>query len=315
MTQLPQVGSRTFTEREGIIHVASEVNRARCVWRETPSVDVGIDGQIEYVNDEGQATGRMVFVQVKSGASYFEGASSESVPYYPSVKHKNYWERSPLPVILVLHNQSTGETFWVDARNALRRGDEIIRVPKSNNFNSASVRDVLSTNEPLPRKPIPMSVLAHAAVARKSPSAGLPIDFLDLFLHGLMNLGNSVYFGMDLVTDVARAKLDYAHSDFGLGLGGPEYDFVRDYVLFLAEQDLARVDFDEFNRDWDRGLVGRFMAPLTIRGRSLTAFLSALDDSEGIRAVQDKAFTGIEMFESLRRVPVVECLKVSLANL
>ncbi|TFC26591.1 DUF4365 domain-containing protein [Cryobacterium sp. TMT1-3] len=314
MTQLPSVGNQTFTEREGIIHIAREVNRARCVWRETVSVDVGIDGQIEYVNDDGQATGRMVFVQVKSGVSYFKGATTDSVPFYPSAKHKSYWERAPLPVILVLHDEMAAETFWVDARDALRRGEEIIQVPKVNVFNAGSVRSVLSTNEPLPVQPMPMSSLAQTTMGRTSPSAGLPVDFLDLFLHGLMNLGRSVYFGMDLVVDVARAKLDYADSEFGLGLGAPEYDFIRDYVLFLAEQDLARVDFDEFNREWDRGLVGRFMAPLTIRGRSFTVFLNAVDDSDQVRAVQDKAFSGIEAFESLRRVPVVEKLKARLAS-
>ena len=314
MTQLPLVGNQTFTEREGVIHVAREVNRARCVWRETPSVDVGIDGQIEYVDDEGRATSRMVFVQVKSGVSYFKNATSDSVPYYPAVKHKTYWERAPLPVILVLHNESAAETFWVDARDALRRGQDVIQVPKVNVFDVNSVRRVLSTNEPLPGEPMPMSSLAQITMARKSPSAGLPIDFLDLFLHGLINLGRSVYFGMDLVSDLALAKLAYTNSEFGLGLGALEYDFIRAYVLFLAEQDLARVDFDEFNREWDSGLVGRFMAPLTIRGRSFTAFLSAMDDSDGIRAVQDKAFRGIEGLECLRRVPVVEKLKAGLAS-
>jgi hypothetical protein len=315
MTQLPEVSDTTFTEREGVIYVSREVNRAKCVWRETPIIDVGIDGQIEYVNDRGQATGRMVFVQVKSGPSYFKSAAPDSVPYSPSEKHGSYWERAPMPVILVLHHEAAGETCWVDARDVLRRGQEVIRVPRANRFEASSVRKVLSTIEPLPGKPIPMASLASEAMARKSPSAGLPVDFLDLFLHGLMNLCNSVYFGMDLVTDVAEAKLALADSEFGVGLGEAEYDFIRDYCLFLAEQDLARVDFDEFNREWDRGLVGRFMAPLTIRGRAFTSYLAEVDDSTTIRAVQDKAFAGIDRFEPLRRAPVVANLKAKLARI
>lgn len=312
---LPLVNDAAFTEREGVIHVAMEVNRARCVWRETVSLDVGIDGQIEYVNELGQATGRMVFVQVKSGASYFEGATSTQVPYHPREKHKNYWERSALPVILILHNEATRETYWVDARDALRKGESPIKVPKGNVFQARSLRSVLSSVGPLPEVPLPMSSLANATIGRKSPSSSLPLDFLDLFLHGLMNLGNSVYFGMDLVTDLARAMLVYRESQLGLALGGPEYDFLRDYVLFLIAQDLARVDFDEFNREWDRGLVGRFMAPLSLRGREFCRFLSESDESQGIRAVQDKAFRGIEPFEFDRRVPVVDQLKARLALL
>lgn len=313
MTQtLPLVDDKTFTEREGVIHVALQVNRARCIWRETMSLDVGIDGQIEYVNALGQATGLMVFVQVKSGASYFKDASATSVRYYPQDKHKRYWERSPLPVILVLHNEASGETYWADARDALRSGKTAIEVPRVNVFDEKSVRTVLSSNGPLPEQPMTMSVLAKAMIANRSPSAGLPLDFMDLFLHGLINLANSVYFGMDLVYDVAHVKLACGKSEVGFGLGAQEFDFVRDYVLFLTEQNLARVDFDDFNREWDRGLVGRFMAPLTIRGRAFCSFLSGLDESEGIHAVQDKAFHGIETFEAARRVPVVEQLKTTL---
>lgn len=47
------------------------------VWRETPSTDVGVDGQIEFVNERGEATGQIVAVQVKSGPSYLrEGANN-----------------------------------------------------------------------------------------------------------------------------------------------------------------------------------------------------------------------------------------------
>lgn len=306
------VDANTFTEREGVIHVALQVNRARCIWRETVSIDVGIDGQIEYVNDKGQATGLMVFVQVKSGASYFKGASATSVPFYPLEKHKLYWERSPLPVVLILHNESSGETYWIDARDALRRGSSMIEVPKTSIFDEKSVREVLASSGPLPEQPMTMSSLATAMIANCSPSADLPLDYMDLFLHGLMNLANSVYFGMDLVYDVAHTKLAYGGSDRGFGLGATEFDFIRDYVLFLTAQDLARVDLDEFNREWNQGLVGSFMAPLTIRGRAFCGFLSEIDESHGIRAVQDKAFHGIEPFEAVRRVPVVEQLKTNL---
>lgn len=59
------------TERAGVNAVASMVNDARCIWRETPLRDVGIDGQVEYVTPSGAATGRLVLLQVKSGATYF----------------------------------------------------------------------------------------------------------------------------------------------------------------------------------------------------------------------------------------------------
>ena len=58
-------------ERNGILAFSMEVNKLGLIWRETPMVDVGIDGQIELVDDDGNATGRILAVQIKSGASYF----------------------------------------------------------------------------------------------------------------------------------------------------------------------------------------------------------------------------------------------------
>jgi hypothetical protein len=93
--ELPSVPATSFTERSGINAVASIVNDVRCIWRETPLRDVGIDGQVEYVTPAGAATGRLVLVQVKSGASYFESATAESVPFSPKPKHRGYWEGAP----------------------------------------------------------------------------------------------------------------------------------------------------------------------------------------------------------------------------
>ena len=95
----PKVGDEAFTEQEGEIAVQSAVNRARCVWRKTSTRDVGIDGQIEYIDAEGNATGRIVAVQVKSGASYFPKGTDDDLTYPVPLKHRDYWRDFPLPVI------------------------------------------------------------------------------------------------------------------------------------------------------------------------------------------------------------------------
>ena len=58
--------------------------------------DVGIDGQIEYVDKDGYATGRIIAVQIKSGKSFLKERGASWV-FYPEKKHKFYWERFPLP--------------------------------------------------------------------------------------------------------------------------------------------------------------------------------------------------------------------------
>jgi Domain of unknown function (DUF4365) len=64
---LPKYQTTNTTERLGVNAVAEAIARLGLIWRETPMADVGIDGQIEYVNKEGYATGRMIAVQIKSG--------------------------------------------------------------------------------------------------------------------------------------------------------------------------------------------------------------------------------------------------------
>ena len=59
-------------ERRGINAVAVAAARMGQIWSETATADVGIDGQLEFVDENGFATGKTVAVQVKSGPSFFK---------------------------------------------------------------------------------------------------------------------------------------------------------------------------------------------------------------------------------------------------
>ena len=99
----PQHGSNSREERKGVNHLASAISDLGLIWRETPSSDVGIDGQIEFVDADGLATGLIVAVQVKSGSSYLRG-DEHSILYRPSGKHANYWREFPVPVLLAIES-------------------------------------------------------------------------------------------------------------------------------------------------------------------------------------------------------------------
>ena len=68
----------------------------------------------------------------------------------------------------------------------------------------------------------------------------------------------------------------------------------------------------------ERGeVVGRFIAPLTLRGRQLARVIAEASKefmASGILVVQDKIFTGIADFEVGRRVSVVERFKASIGG-
>ena len=194
---LSSVPPTSFTERAGVNAVASTVNDARCIWRETPFRDVGIDGQVEYVTPSGAPTGRLVLVQVKNGASYFRRATAESVPFSPEPKHRGYWEGAPLPVVLVLFNPDDGEMIWTDARHQLRvRNGEILAVPRRQSFDVEGVLAALSSAGQLPLEPAGPEGILTALLANVSPNPRFPLSFFDLFVNGLTDACLSLYFGM-----------------------------------------------------------------------------------------------------------------------
>jgi hypothetical protein len=143
-------------------------------------------------------------------------------------------------------------------------------------------------------------------VQRRSQEASLPLSYFDLFVHGLVNIGRSLYYGMALVCDVAEAHLALNGSEFGLGMGANEHDFLFGYVQFLVEQHLAEIDVSDVLIDWyDRGIHPMLIAPLTSRGREL---VRAIDDVQD-RLVKSGQLTVPELInvaqEGLLRLELV----------
>lgn len=284
----PGVPDNVYTERAGIRAVDRAVfEEARCLWRETPNLDVGIDGQIEHVSEQQVATGRIVAVQVKSGASYFVEKGKRVVPYRPAEKHRLYWAKFPLPVILVLHNPEDGATIWVDARSALRGGAEVIEVPIAQRFNRDGILAALSIEGPLPvDQQDPLDVLGEMITAHTG-EPGFDLSFFDLFFNGLTDIAHSVYFGMDLVTELIEYRA--YRNEVGWGIGLHSYEFLDHYVEFLVARDLAQVDFAAWTHmATSLGMTGTFVAPLSRFGREVVGAAVTLDgrlDHDAVESV------------------------------
>jgi hypothetical protein len=145
--KLPSAPQNHQQERLGITSVAMALTSLGAIWRETPMADVGIDGQIEYVSADGKATGRLLAAQVKSGPSYFHDHDTHW-HFYPDDKHRFYWERFPIPVILFLHAPEHRATYWCDARQWLRSpassSQAYIAIPKEQRLDSTTIEQLLS---------------------------------------------------------------------------------------------------------------------------------------------------------------------------
>lgn len=277
MAELPKVDEIDFVERTGINHVAHVVNRGRCIWRELLHRDIGIDGHVEYVTPDGWAPGRLVAVQVKSGASRFANATPTHVPFYPEEKHKRYWSEYPLPVILILHNPANQETVWVDARASLRLVDRgaAIPVPRAQVFDPAGVLGALECEGPLPRGPLDVESLLREMATPDSSAQGL--CFLYMFAQGMTDIGASLYFSMDVVSEVLDV-MSAAWDPPIFGVGPAEFEFVDRYVDFLVRNDLARIDYASWRQGREeRQMVGKFIASLTEKGRAVRDAVSEID--------------------------------------
>jgi hypothetical protein len=116
------------------------------MFRELPTADFGIDGQIEIVaaGEDGVdvATGRILSVQVKAGESYFRQDAGDAWLVPIPRRTVQYWQSHSVPVLLVLVDlANVGACYWTHASDPRceSTGDTVkIRVPKSQKLDGQS---------------------------------------------------------------------------------------------------------------------------------------------------------------------------------
>ncbi len=275
---LPKITEAQFKERLGICAVERTITEMRGIWRETRNTDVGIDGQIEFVDDEGVCTGQIVAAQVKSGASYFLRGDENYIYFKPDPRHCHYWANFPLPVIFFLHNPDTADTFWLDVRRYLRSSSIVsnttIRIPRENILTFDKRRHLLETIRSSERL-LTISEVVKELALEINNSSNITFTFLELFGLGLTDIGRKLFFSTDLYLQVAEAKSEL--TGHGISIGAVEYNFIGDYIRFLISQNLIYYDLSDFLIDWDdRELVPIILCPLTLRGKAVVDYLHNL---------------------------------------
>ncbi|HEX4965815.1 MAG TPA: TIR domain-containing protein [Thermoanaerobaculia bacterium] len=112
-------------ERALVGEVISTVALAGQICREKNVSDHGIDIEIEFKDDHNEATGEMLFLQLKSGDSYTRKQKSDGAEVFTIKKerHARYWMAQKFPVLLVIRN-SEGEVRWMEVRDWLKRASE-----------------------------------------------------------------------------------------------------------------------------------------------------------------------------------------------
>lgn len=92
------------------------------VFRPTPNSDWGIDGEIEFKDDQGQASGKRVYLQLKSGDSYLYKRQRDDKEIF-TIKNERlavYWQSQAYPVMLAIRT-SDGQIRWMNVTDYLQR--------------------------------------------------------------------------------------------------------------------------------------------------------------------------------------------------
>lgn len=94
--------------------VLSTIARAGQIGREITVGDHGIDVEIEFKGDDGRATGRRVYLQLKSGDSHLRRRQRDDIRRFRIAKarHADYWADQPLPVMLVVRDSRIRSSGW-----------------------------------------------------------------------------------------------------------------------------------------------------------------------------------------------------------
>jgi WD40 repeat protein/GTPase SAR1 family protein len=103
-------------------HTGFIVSEAGQIYRTYSGSDHGIDGEIEFKDDEGRASGRRLYVQLKSGDSYLKNRQRDGVEVFHAKNFRwlAYWQQQAYTVMLVVRT-SDGRIRWMDVSAYLKR--------------------------------------------------------------------------------------------------------------------------------------------------------------------------------------------------
>ena len=107
-------------------HMMAICGEANQVFRPVSMFDYGIDGEVEFKDNDGQPSGKKIYVQLKSGNSYLRTRRSDGREVFDvkNDRHLEYWMSQPVDVYLVIRqtDERTGEQTirWMNVTRYLK---------------------------------------------------------------------------------------------------------------------------------------------------------------------------------------------------
>ena len=111
-------------------HAFAIAGEAGQIFRPTPNSDWGIDGEIEFKDYAGKASGKRVYMQLKSGDSYLYKSRKDGTEVFTikNSRHAEYWQQQAYPVMLVIRT-SDGSIRWMDVSAYLKEQSKRRKTP------------------------------------------------------------------------------------------------------------------------------------------------------------------------------------------
>ncbi len=264
--------SNVMQEHRGVAKVHTVCADMDAIWRPTSTTDLGIDGQIEFLEPGSSvSTGLLLAVQVKSGPSYFATQSDGYVKYTPAAKHRKYWGRLALPVILVLHNPDDDLTIYSRVKPQLK-SDGPILVSLDRHFAVGSRADLVQAAEDDLQLSTPEQILSEFAKITYTIDGDRRINGIHFLLASVHP--DLRYFEIRMCRLVTLLEL--VSDDFGVSIGSQTYDFLLRCVMKVWTYQLTEPFVSDFEKSWyDLQLVPDIAVSLTSWGLTVLRHLWA----------------------------------------
>lgn len=111
-------------------HMMAVCGEANQIFRPVTMADYGIDGEVEFRDGDGKASGQKIYVQLKSGNSYLRTRQRDSREVFDVKKerHLDYWINQPVDVYLVIRQteerSGEGTIRWMNVTRYLKNRED-----------------------------------------------------------------------------------------------------------------------------------------------------------------------------------------------
>jgi GTPase SAR1 family protein/DNA-directed RNA polymerase subunit RPC12/RpoP len=107
-------------------HMMAIAGEANQIFRPVTMFDHGIDGEVEFKDNDGKASGKRIYIQLKSGNSYLRTRKGDGSEVFDVTndRHLEYWISQPVDVYLVIRQKDEmsgdGTIRWMNVTRYLK---------------------------------------------------------------------------------------------------------------------------------------------------------------------------------------------------